>query len=29
MISDGKSVPPKVIGECNKLVNELGTYLSR
>lgn len=29
MISDGKSVPPKVIGECNNLVNELGTYLSR
>jgi len=29
MISSGKSTPPKLIGECNNLVNELGTYLSR
>jgi hypothetical protein len=29
MISESKSTPSKVIGECNNLVNELATYLSR
>jgi predicted lipid-binding transport protein (Tim44 family) len=29
MISESKSTPSKVISECNNLVSELGTYLSR
>lgn len=29
MIADSKSIPPQVIGECNKLINELTTSLSQ
>lgn len=29
MITNGKALPPKLIEECNDLVNELGVYLSR